>query len=124
MKVFDKKELGPELGYRFWLRVDELRSLRQYQLIDMASEAEIDYTRIKNQRSANRLPKLEDAYQIARVLDCSIAYLLTGATDGESIPKKLQPFMKALVGASEDDLELVRRVLRIEANIEPKSKDA
>ena len=123
MKVFDEKELGPDLGYRFWLRVDELRSMRRCQLIDMAIDAGIDYTRIKNQRSDNRLPKLEDAYHIARVLDCSITYLLTGALDSDAIPKRLQPFIRALTQASEDDLELVRRVLRIEEEA-PKSKDA
>ena len=92
-------------------------------MIDMAIDAGIDYTRIKNQRSDNRLPKLEDAYHIARVLDCSITYLLTGALDSDAIPKRLQPFIRALTQASEDDLELVRRVLRIEEEA-PKSKDA
>ncbi len=91
MKVFDGIELASDLGFRFWIRVDELRSAVPCQLIDMAAMAGIDYTRIKNQRSANRLPKLEDAYQISRVLNCSIAYLLTGIRDDASIPEKLQP---------------------------------
>ncbi len=123
MKDFDGIELGPDLGYRFWIRVDKLRATVPCQLIDMATLAGIDYTRIKNQRSANRLPKLEDAYQISRVLNCSIAYLLTGIREDASIPEKLQPLFDALHKASDDDLELVRRVLRIE-DYEAKSKDA
>ena len=123
MKVFDGIELGPDLGYRFWIRVDELRSAVPCQLIDMAAIAGIDYTRIKNQRSANRLPKLEDAYQISRVLNCSMSYLVTGILENSKVPEKIQPFINALSKASDDDLELVRRVLRME---EPagKRKDA
>ncbi len=123
MKDFDGIELGPDLGYRFWIRVDELRAAIPCQLIDMATMACIDYTRIKNQRSANRLPKLEDAYHIARVLNCSIMYLLTGITENCNVPEKIQPFIHALNKASDEDLELVRRVLRIEGHA-VKRKDA
>ncbi len=123
MKVFDGIELASDLGFRFWIRVDELRSAVPCQLIDMAAMAGIDYTRIKNQRSANRLPKLEDAYQISRVLNCSMTYLVTGITENSKVPEKIQPILHALHRASDEDLALVRRVLRIEED-EVKSKNA
>lgn len=124
MKVFDEVKLGPDLGYQFWLRVDKLRASIPCQLIDMANMAGIDYTRIKNQRSANRLPKLEDAFYISKVLRCSMSFLLTGIHDNGAGPEELQPIINALKKASEDDLELIRRVLRIEKDTKKEQRNA
>lgn len=63
-------------AYRLWERVDRLR--RDIPLTDICKETGIKYTRVRDNRSANRLPSLEDAYTLAEYLKCSIDYLLTG----------------------------------------------
>ena len=63
-------------AYELWQRVDKLR--RDTPLTDICKETGIKYTRVRDNRSANRLPSLEDAYAIARYLRCSVDYLLIG----------------------------------------------
>ena len=63
-------------GYLFWKNVD--RILGQQKLIDAAEKAGINYRTIKNQRSDSRLPRLEDAFKIARSLGTTVEYLMTG----------------------------------------------
>jgi transcriptional regulator with XRE-family HTH domain len=104
--IFDQ-----DLGFWFWKRVDGLRGKRQ--LKEIAEAAEIDYTRIKNQRSDNRTPKLEDAYRLSRVLGCSLSFLITGVESDNIIPGNLLPIINALKTASEEDIHIVRRILRI-----------
>lgn len=111
-----------DLGFRFWKRVDGLRGKRQ--LKEIAEIAEIDYTRIKNQRSDNRTPKLEDAYRLSRVLGCSVSFLITGVESDNKIPGNLIPIMKALKSASDEDIVLVKRILRIQDDSSLSVRDA
>lgn len=70
----------------FWSRVD---SLNPYPtLAELISRAELDYNLIKRQRFDNRVPKTADAYRIAKVLNTSIEYLLTG-TEPQRLPDRI-----------------------------------
>ena len=95
-------------GYLFWKNVDKI--LGQQKLIDAAEKAGINYRTIKNQRSDSRLPRLEDAFKIAQSLGTTVEYLMTGETEQD----------RCLI-ASDDDLALVERVLRIEPDCGEKS---
>ena len=61
-------------AYKLWERVDRLR--RDIPLTDICKETGIKYTRVRDNRSANRLPSLEDAFALAEYLKCSVDCLL------------------------------------------------
>lgn len=63
-------------AYKLWERVDRLR--KDIPLTDICKETGIKYTRVRDNRSENRLPSLEDAYALADYFKCSIDYLLVG----------------------------------------------
>lgn len=63
-------------AYKLWERVDKLRN--DTPLTDICKETGIKYTRIRDNRSANRLPSLEDTFAIAEYLNCSIDFLVRG----------------------------------------------
>ena len=67
------KELN---AYEFWNRID--CSKGPMSLKELAEQANVKYTSIKDQRSKNRLPNLIDAYALASILNTTIDYLLTG----------------------------------------------
>lgn len=106
-------------GYLFWKNVD--RILGQQKLIDAAEKAGINYRTIKNQRSDSRLPRLEDAFKIARSLGTTVEYLMTGEMEEEGYPIRIERIIDRCLIASDDDLALVERVLRIEPDCGEKS---
>lgn len=63
-------------AFEFWRNVDIARE--DMTMRDICKEGKLVYQRIADQRSENRLPKLEDAYVIATLLGVSMEYLLTG----------------------------------------------
>ena len=62
--------------YFFWDNVDN--ALGHQSLATMAREVGLNYKTLKNQRSLQRLPGLEDSYLIAQHLGVSLEYLITG----------------------------------------------
>ena len=92
-------------GYKFWETVDQLRP--EGDLKTFVKNNGLDYVRITNQRSDCRIPKLEDAYAIAKALDVSIEHLITG-TDDLGPFNEFIPYLKK---ASEGDLTSIRKIL-------------
>lgn len=64
----------------------------------------IKYSRIKENRSDNRLPCAEDLYLLSEYLGCSMEYLLTGSTESLS-PEA------AYVSQNEAARLLIRRIM-------------
>ena len=63
-------------AYSFWKRVD---ACNPFSTVKKLSEVcGIDYNRVKKNRSDMRLPNLEDAYALARILKVSLEFLITG----------------------------------------------
>ena len=89
-------------GYVFWKRVDAMRKTSSLSSICKATG--IKYSRIKENRSDNRLPCVEDLYLLSEYLGCSMEYLLTGNTDSLS-PEA------AYVSQSEAARLLIRRIM-------------
>jgi len=83
-------------GFEFWKQVDIVRG--QKSLRNVADECHLNYQVVKDQRSDNRLPKLEDAVAIARVLGVSVESLLSSqpaiqshhSPEVEEIARKLE----------------------------------
>ena len=106
-------------GFYFWKHVDVSRGNRA--LADIASEAQINYQSLRDQRTNNRLPKLEDAYALAKELGVTLEFLLTGEKEKDAYPERIQRIIDKCMSAGETDLEIVERVLRIDSEGEKKS---
>ena len=73
-------------AYEFWKRVDSVRN--NISMAEIARKANVSYKNIKDQRSLNRVPKLEDACAIASALSVPVEYLVYG--EKASISKEAQ----------------------------------
>ena len=98
-------------GYYFWKQVDLQRG--KTLLSEIASALCLNYQSIRDQRTNNRLPKLEDAYSIASYLGVSIEYILTGKDDSRKLTAEAEavnndPELQALVRAVLRDPNLLR----------------
>lgn len=89
-------------GYELWKRVDALR--KTTPLSQICKETGIRYTRIKKNRSDNRMPEINDLYMLAGYLGCSMEYLLNGK------PESLSP-EAAYVSQNEAARLLIRRIM-------------
>lgn len=89
-------------AYRVWKRVDILR--KNIPLSQICRETGLNYSRVKTNRSDNRLPNIEDLYTFAGYLGCSMEYLLTGK------PESLSP-EAAYVSQNEAARLLIRRIM-------------
>lgn len=58
-----------------WKRVD---ALKKGSLKELSQQTGIDCQKFKNQRTGNIIPKADDLYKIARALNTSMEYLLSG----------------------------------------------
>jgi transcriptional regulator with XRE-family HTH domain len=103
-----------ENGFEFWKRVDELRARSRYTTMkDLAEDSGLDYVHVKNQRSDNRLPKIEDACKLSKALYTSVEFLVTGE-DPATLPDHIRDIVNRLLIADDVDLALVRRALKME----------
>lgn len=94
-----------------WERIDKKNPYNT--LSKLIDEAGLDYRNVKKQRYLDRVPRSEDLYQISSKLGCSMEYLLTG-DDYKTYPERIERIITNLMyTATEEDLRLVERVLRI-----------
>lgn len=99
-----------DIAVLFWERVDALSKSRS--LKEFAYSVDVNYTLLLNWRTKKRLPALEQACRIAKVLGTTVEFLITGR-DPEIPSAHLRDIVRKLETSSEFDLELVRRVLRL-----------
>ena len=90
----------------FWLRVDRMLEQMQMTLGQMCQKLGLSYNTLNTQRKRNTLPKIEQLYGMASILNTSMEYLLTG--------KNLQILTTEAkaVNESEELQALVRAVIR------------
>ncbi len=62
--------------YDFWKRVDELRNGKTVKKI--CEDLGLKYTRIRDNRSEERYPNRDDMVAIAKYLETTVDYLMTG----------------------------------------------
>lgn len=112
-----------DLAYQLWKRIDGVLASKGFSTLkELSLEIGVDYNTFKSWRSRNIIPKTLDMLHISQALRIPMDSLLVGVVY-KNVPEKLETIIDALHKASDDDLELVRRVLRME---EPagKRKDA
>jgi len=113
-----------DLAYHLWKRIDRILTSKGFATLkELSLSIGVEYNTFKTWRSRNTIPKTLDMLRIAQALKTPIESLLIGF-EHNRVPDELDPIIDALSKAPEDDLELVRRVLRIEEKTVLKSKDA
>ena len=98
-------------AYAFWRNFDRFSANKTLKAV--TEIAGVNYRTIKNQRSAVRLPNLDDAYALAKALKVSLDALLTGEEVKALSCKEAQaversPELQALVRAIIRDPNLLR----------------
>jgi len=79
-----------QLAMNFWGRIEQAQQLEgKGNLKSICHSAGIPYQTVINQKSAARLPSLENAHKLASILDCSMDWLLSGNTTLESDNEKI-----------------------------------
>lgn len=82
----------------FWENVDSVREYREISRKELAYRAGFSLTSLSTGIKRNSIPSADVAYRIAKTLDVSIEYLLTG-TDSSEKNEKLEnhfPYAKFL----------------------------
>jgi len=111
-----------ESAREFWLRVDKLMASRKVMLKEISKDAGVPYQSFTGWRTRHKYPDVQVLVKIASILHTSSEYLV-GGEKGPDNPKFLD-IINHLEYASKEDLELIRRVLRIQENVSAKRKDA
>lgn len=75
----------------FWDRIDELRNLLELTLMQVCeNEPRLVYRTLTQQRTRNILPNVETLALLAKALDTSIDYLVSGEENADTITKFLR----------------------------------
>lgn len=111
-------------AFDLWARIDGVRG--NSRLLDIAKATGIKYQRIKEQRSSNRIPSAEDLFKIAKMLNVSMEYLLTGESTvnyqlcREAMMVNQDEELKALVRAVSRDRRLLSAISAVVSSYEEK----
>lgn len=101
----------PLFAFDFWNRVDKLKG--DIKLTKIAEETGINYQTLRNQRSENRFPKNEDIAKIAKYLNTTDEYLMTGVLETPSTSSDYDYVVRAM----DADPDLVDIFLKITKKI-------
>lgn len=95
----------------FWKRIDNLVVTNGINYKVLSEESGIPYITIMNQKNQySRLPKLEDAFSLAKALGTTVEYLLTG-DEGSSYPPRIKSIADHLCVISNHDLDTVETMV-------------
>lgn len=112
--------------FYFWNRIDDLLGKRTVK--SLAEESGLNYRTIKNQRTLDRFPGIEECYKLATALNTTVEYLLTGDKQLAGCPEaeavKLDPNLQALVRAVQRDPRLLEIIGSVVASSEEHLKEA
>lgn len=95
----------------FWSRVDIC--LKGESLKSLCDRTGLNYDSIRNRKSGltYSLPRLETAYAIAKALNISIEYLLTGKHEVHQFPQRIDTIARKLTRISESNLETIETMI-------------
>jgi len=112
-------------GNTFWRRVDDELSMTDRTIRDMASSMDMVYGSIIDARKRKSIPKIDIIHKISIYLGVSIERLVTDATVPSNL-KRIDNIRRACLVATEEDLQLVERILRLDSfpTVDEKRKHA
>lgn len=97
-----------ELAYLIWHRVDIKRKIAGLTLESMANQIGVKVQRIKTQRTRNIIPQADDLCHIAKVINTTCEYLVTGQEPDENPFFEYLPYLERCPA---DRLDSVRLLL-------------
>lgn len=103
-----------ESAREFWMRVDKILVSRKVMLKDIAAGAEIPYQSFTGWRTRHKFPDAQVLIKISQILHASAEYLVTGK-EKDPDPPAYSDIIYSLSNATEEDLMLIRRILRIDS---------
>lgn len=122
--MFNNKDMTTP--FKFWKNLDIV--LGNKTLKTLSEEANVVYCTMKNQRSANRYPTVDDSYRMAKALGTTVEYLLTGESEQLACPeaKAVQEDgnLQALVRAVMRDPRLIQIMGTLIESTERNIRDA
>ena len=85
----------------FYDRVKELAKQKNLSLIPMLQSLNINYETYKSAKRLGKLPRTDEAFAIANILDTTVEYLVTGEKDKTSeelseLKKKILDFARSV----------------------------
>lgn len=107
-------------GYAFWSQIDSINTFGT--LKELAEAATVNYVRMRNQRSDNRIPGSEDLYGLSKALNVSMEYLLTGETPSTYTPRtpQVKAIFDGILHATQAELDIIYRIIVKEEQSETK----
>jgi hypothetical protein len=103
------KQGRQDRGFNFWRNVDAARGTKTMK--EVSDAAGIGYQLIKAQRSDNTLPRVDNAFYIARALDTTCEFLMTGTVHSDCKYSDYIPFIKKLEAEDPEKLRVIREML-------------
>lgn len=99
-------------AYQIWKRIDELRGSES--LSDIAVACGIKYQRMKEQRSSNRIPGVEDLFAMALHLGTSVDFIISGVNAQEHFTSRVSAIARACERTTEKNLRLIESILDLD----------
>lgn len=97
----------------FWTNVKNELEYKLMSQKELAKKTEISYNTLQSWMTKDRLPDASDSVRIARVLDVSVEYLVTGADSSKRrSDTEVDELIRDIRRLSSDDLSLARSVVR------------
>ena len=96
----------------FWNNVKEELDYKLLSQKELAAKTKISYNTIQSWITKDRLPDASDSVKIAKVLDVSVEYLVTGQENTKKqTSAELNELLHDIRHLSADDLQIVRIVV-------------
>lgn len=110
-----------ERAYNFWKRIDSFNN--EKTILELSNKNGINYATIKTQRSRNKMPNVDIIYTLAKALNVSMEFLISGEGEKkDQYPTRVKAIADKLCKVSEQDLSLIERnvhLLPIDEYIQP-----
>lgn len=100
----------PEFAFQFWKRVDELREGTSLKKI--CEDLDIKYTRMRDNRSDNRYPNREDMIRLAKYLNTTVDYLMTGNNAASSSTTSDYDYVVRAMDADPDLVDIFLKITK------------
>ena len=102
-------------GRDFWLRVDSELVDAECSLRDMCKDIGISYFTVNTQRKNHAFPKIEQLLFMAEFLNKTVEELVIGKDKNKiELSPRVTEIAMHCMAASEEDLTLIERILRID----------
>ena len=109
-------------GYQFWKHIDEINPYGT--VIELSKQMGVEYYALKQWRRDSRIPKAEDLYALAKALKKPMEFLLTGEEPRPLFSSRVMEIAdRCMYTASNEDLMLIERILRIPSDFEAVEKE-